>query len=184
MSDIDTVGEDGLTRLQRTVERDEIAQLLYRYAAAIDRRDLDELCALFAPEADFGAAGRGPAGARAVFTGTLGQIGVAVLVVGNHIIDFDDADHATGEVWCRGYIDDHREGFIEQMIRYRDRYRRVDGSWRFVGRRHQLWYGVATAESPLDQPDADWPSHQVGKGSLPYQETAWRQFWGDASPSG
>ncbi|MGI9600533.1 MAG: nuclear transport factor 2 family protein [Acidimicrobiales bacterium] len=178
--DIDEPGHDGLTAVERVVARDEIRQLVYRYAQAIDRRDIEGLADLFGPDVDFGEAGRGPAGARAVFDTSLREIGVAVLLVGNHIIDFDDRDHARGEVWCRGYIDDHEAGFIEQMIQYRDRYALVDGSWRFDGRRHLLWYGTTTSSNPLHQPDADWPRHQVGRGSVPYRETTWARFWGDA----
>lgn len=180
MGQIDERGPDGLTAIERAVHRDEIGQLAYRYAAALDRRDVDGLAELFAPDADFGPAGRGPDGARVSFDRSLRDVGVAVLLVANHLIDFDDATHARGQVWCRGYIDDHREGFIEQMIQYRDRYVRVDDAWRFVGRRHLLWYGVATAESPLDQPDADWPTRQVGRGSVPYGDPSWQSFWGDA----
>ena len=184
MSDIDAVGDDGLSPLQRTVYRDEIRQLVYRYASAIDRRDIDLLATLFSPDADFGDAGAGPDGAHEMFASSLRDIGVAVLLVGNHVIDFDDPQHARGEVWCRGVIDDKREGFIEQMIQYRDRYERVDGRWRFRGRRHLLWYGVATAEDPLHQRDAEWPTRQVGRGSVPYTDPTWISFWGDATPGG
>ncbi|MDH3705279.1 MAG: nuclear transport factor 2 family protein [Acidimicrobiia bacterium] len=184
MPGIDAQGDDGLSAIERAVHRDEIGQLVYRYAAAIDRRDLDELAGLFAPDADFGAAGRGPHGARVMFGAALREIGMAVLLVANHLIDFDDPTHARGQVWCRGYIDDNREGFIEQMIQYRDHYVRVDDRWRFGGRRHLLWYGVATAEDPLGQPDADWPARQVGRGSVPFHEATWQAFWGDAPRGG
>lgn len=184
MSGIDERGDDGLTAVERTVHRDEIGQLVYRYAAALDRRDIDGLAELFAPEADFGAAGRGPEGARNTFEASLREIGIAVLLVGNHLIDFDDSVNARGHVWCRGYIDDHGEGFIEQMIQYRDRYVRVEDRWCFLGRRHLLWYGVATAEDPLSQADADWPDRQVGRGSVPYEDQTWQSFWGDAAPGG
>ncbi|MDH4168882.1 MAG: nuclear transport factor 2 family protein [Acidimicrobiia bacterium] len=180
MVEIEVEGPDGLSPLGRVVARDEIRQLAYRYAAAIDRRAIEELASLFAPDADFGESGTGPAGAAALFGQSLREVGMAVLLVGNHLIDFDDPTHAHGQVWCRGYIDDHRDGFIEQMIQYRDRYVVVDGQWRFTGRRHLLWYGVATAESPLTQPDADWPRRQVGRGSLPYREPSWGAFWDDA----
>ena len=73
---------------------------------------------------------------------------MSILFVGNHLIDFADADHATGGVYCRGQIQDG-ERWIEQAIHYRDSYERRDGVWLFVRRVHRLWYGVETAERPL-----------------------------------
>ncbi|MDH5239095.1 MAG: nuclear transport factor 2 family protein, partial [Acidimicrobiia bacterium] len=66
MVEIEVEGPDGLSPLGRVVARDEIRQLAYRYAAAIDRRAIEELASLFAPDADFGESGTGPAGAAAL----------------------------------------------------------------------------------------------------------------------
>lgn len=168
--------------LDQVVARDEIRQLAYRYADAVDRRDLDLLVDLYVPDARFGPYGEGPEACRRFWADSLSTIGMAVLFVGNHLIDLDDADHARGTVWCRGYVDDPSHGFIEQMIKYVDRYRRVDGRWRFVARKHLLWYGVRTAESPLAQPPADWPERQVGAGSIPWDDPTWEGFWAEHGP--
>ncbi len=75
-------------------------------------------------------------------------------------------------------IDDHDEGFIQQLIKYDDRYVRVDGEWRFTRRRHFLWLGWRHGEdAPLAQPPANWPERQVGLGSIPYDDPAWQEFW-------
>ena len=163
--DIDTPDESGLSAIERTVARDEIRQLAYRYAQAIDHRDVDLMVSLYTPSARFGAYGEGHEALRALTAASLEDIGMAVLLIGNHVIDFTDPSHATGQVWCRGYIDDNTEGFIEQMIRYDDRYVHEDGKWLFVSRRHLLWYGVLTAERPMDQEPANWPERQVGTGT-------------------
>ena len=163
---LDTPGPDGLTRLERAVARDEIRQLVYRYAKAIDERDVDLMVSLYSPTARFGPYGEGPDALRSLTEASLAGIGVAVLHIGNHLIDFEDGLHAAGQVWCRGYVDDNEAGFIEQMIRYDDRYGFEDGEWRFLSRKHRLWYGVQTAEEPLDQPPANWPDNQIGTGSL------------------
>ena len=113
----------------------------------------------------------------------LRKLGPTTLFVGNHIIDFDDskdgsehADQATGIVYCRGYIHDP-SGFIEQMIVYFDKYRRCDdGAWRFVSRRHELFYGVVTAEQPQTLTAANWPEHQTGTGTLPFRLESWQAF--------
>ncbi len=169
-----------MTPIERVVARDEIRQLAYRYADAIDRHDVDAMVELFVPDARFYPGGEsGPELTRRFWTDTMAQTGVTVLFVGNHLIDVDDDTSARGSVWCRGYIDDRDHGFIEQMIKYLDRYRCEGGRWRFVTRKHFLWYGVATAEDPLTQPAAHWPQSQVGAGSLPFDDPAWTAFWSE-----
>ncbi|OHV34161.1 MULTISPECIES: nuclear transport factor 2 family protein [Pseudofrankia] len=174
--------EKELGRLRRAADRDEIRQLAYRYAWGLDSRDLDAAAELFAPEANTGD-GRGPAAWRSRFQQSMGAVGVTILLVGNHLIDFDDDDRAHGLVYCRGYIEP-RDGaqpgrFVEQAILYRDRYRRVDGEWKFASRRHELWFGIETAERPLHQRAAEWPKHHDGVGTVPYAENSWQAFWAE-----
>ncbi|MEM7139628.1 MAG: nuclear transport factor 2 family protein [Actinomycetota bacterium] len=167
-----------LSPVDRLVATEEIRSLAYRYADALDRRDLDALVSLYRPDARFGEHGEGPAACRSFFAESLSQIGIAVLLVANHLVEFDDADNATGTVWTHGFIDDHREGFIQQLIKYDDRYVRVDGEWRFTRRRHFLWLGWAHDEdTPMGQEAANWPARQVGLGSIPYDDPAWLEFW-------
>ena len=173
-----------MTPLERVVARDEIRQLACLYADAVDRRDIDLMVSLFAPDAVFGAYGAGPEACRRLSEESLAQVGVAVLMVANHLIDFEDAAHAFGSVWCHAHVDDRREGFIEQLIKYDDRYVLTDGRWRFARRRHLLWHGVARRPSPFEQPPADWPARQVGRGSIPYDDPAWRAFWSKARGGG
>jgi ketosteroid isomerase-like protein len=167
---------DGLTPLERVVARDEIRQLACRYALAVDERDLDALVALFVPDVQVGRERQGREALRESFEQSLSAIGVSILFVGNHLIDFQDDHHARGVVYCRGQIQDG-ERWIEQAIQYRDRYERRGDEWLFVRRRHLLWYGVETAERPLDQPPADWPERHVGRGTLPEASDHWRAFW-------
>ena len=171
---------DDIVRFRRVADRDEIRQLAYRYAWALDSRDIDAVSRLFVP-LDNPDGGSGPERWAARFQRSMSGVGVTTLLVGNHLIDFDDDDHAHGLVYCRGYIEprDSRPArrLIEQMILYRDSYQRVDGEWRFVERVHELWYGIETAERPLQQPPANWPEHHDGLGSVPYAEPTWRSFW-------
>jgi hypothetical protein len=167
------------------VARDEIRQLAYRYAWAIDTRDVDLLVSLFVPDVRVGRDARGPEALREFWRSSLEAIGVSILFVGNHIIDLDDADHAHGLVYCRGYIEPrdgpHPGRLVEQAILYRDTYERRAGTWLFVRRKHELWYGIETAERPLAQRAANWPEHHDGVGTVPYAEPSWRAFWGEAS---
>lgn len=168
-----------MNAIERVVATEEIRRLVYRYADALDRRDLDQLVSLYRADARFGDHGDGPDACRAFFKESLAEIGMAVLLVANHLVDFEDADNATGTVWTHGFIDDHDEGFIQQLIKYDDRYVRIDDEWRFTRRRHFLWLGWKHDESaPLTQPAANWPDRQVGLGSIPYDDPAWQEFWG------
>ena len=79
---------DGLGDLKRVAARDEIRQLAYRYALAIDSRDLDLLVSLFVPDVRVGRDLVGREALRDSFRESLSSIGVSILFVGNHLIDF------------------------------------------------------------------------------------------------
>jgi SnoaL-like domain len=180
------ISEDELVRFRRAADRDEIRQLAYRYAWGLDSRDVDAVAALYAPEADSGD-GVGIAAWKSRFRRSMCAVGVTVLFVGNHLIEFEGEDEAHGIVYCRGYIEPrdgpHPGRFVEQAILYRDRYRRVEGVWKFVSRRHELWFGIETAERPLDQRAAEWPKYHDGVGTVPYAEGSWKAFWAEQADS-
>lgn len=169
-------GADGLSPVERAVARDEIHQLACRYALAIDSRDLDLLVSLFVPDVRVGRDDSGRDALRRSFADSLRAIGVTILFVGNHLIDFESGDRATGVVYCRAQLQDG-DSWIEQAILYRDVYERRDGTWLFVRRVHALWYGVEVAERPLAQEPADWPRRHVGRGTVPEDLASWRAFW-------
>lgn len=173
--------DDGLSGVERVIARDAIRQLAYRYAYATDARDIDLLVSLFVPDVRVTRDTSGHGAMRDFWTDSLRAIGVSILFVGNHIIDFDDPDHAQGIVYCRGQIQDG-ERWIEQAIQYRDRYEKRDGRWLFVRRKHVLWYGVETAERPLAQRPANWPEHHDGVGSVPGDIESWQSFWASLGP--
>ncbi|CAN5728748.1 nuclear transport factor 2 family protein [soil metagenome] len=162
--------------LQRLVAHDEIRLLASRYAVAVDSRDLHALVALFVDDVRVGRGTTGHAALRASFEASLGAVGVTILQVGTHAIDLQDADHATGTVYCTGEVADG-DRWIRQAIAYRDSYRRTAGGWRFVRRVHELWYGQAIDPNPLDQAPADWPERPDGRGTLPESWPTWSAFW-------
>ena len=121
--------------------RDEIRQLAYRYAHATDTRDLDALVECFIPEVQVGRDRRGREALRADFDRQLRAVGITILFVGNHLIDFIDETHATGHVYCRAEIQEG-DRWIQQAIRYDDTYEKQGDDWLFVRRKHQLFYGA------------------------------------------
>jgi ketosteroid isomerase-like protein len=163
--------------LERLVATDEIRQLASRYAVAMDARDLDALVALFVDDVRVGREDVGREALQRSFDDQLRGIGVSILFVGNHVIDFDDDLHARGIVYCKAEIQDG-ERWIRQAIQYRDRYERRAGRWLFVRRVHLLWYGEEAPSSPLEQPPANWPESHTGRGTIPESFESWKRFWG------
>ena len=80
-------------RLDRLESLAAIQQLAYRYALALDSRDMDMMVSLFTPDVRVGRELRGRDALRAWFVKTLSEPKVSVHFVGNHVIDFDDTDH-------------------------------------------------------------------------------------------
>ena len=163
--------------LAQLLARDEIRQLALRYALAIDSRDIDTLVGLFVDDVQVGRNSFGRQALRENFDRQLREVGITILFVGNHLIDFQDEDHATGTVYCKNEAQ-HGEQWIHQAILYEDAYERRDGRWLFVRRRHLLWYGSGAGENPLALDPAQWPLRQVGRGTLPEAWPTWKAFWG------
>jgi hypothetical protein len=162
--------------VRRLLACEEIRQLAYRYALATDSRDLDMLVGLFIDDVQVGRDRFGREALREDFEQRLRAVGITILHVTNHIVDFDDDDHARGVVYCRGEIQDgHR--WIVQAIQYRDLYERRASRWYFVRRKHLLWYGAEVGQNPLGLPPTNWPVGHTGRGTLPESLESWREFW-------
>ncbi|MFV8318592.1 nuclear transport factor 2 family protein [Mycobacterium sp. 23] len=167
--------------VRNMLARDEIRQLPYRYAAALEGSDVEAMVELFVPHARFGDHGTGPDGIRRLMAQSLENTVFVVILVANHLIELDDARHATGQVWAQCFAQT-TAGFVEQLIRYDDRYEKHSGVWRFTRRRHRLYYGVHRQPSPLTQSAAEWPHRQIGVGDLPLAEPGFLHWWEDARP--
>jgi hypothetical protein len=121
---------DDLAVLSRRIDRleslEQIRQLPARYALALDMRDLDALAGLFPEDVEVGKS-RGREALRAWFDRTLRvQFTGTSHHVGNHVIEFEDADHARGVVYSRNEHETATEWVIMQMM-YVDDYERSDG---------------------------------------------------------
>ena len=166
--------------LQRLVAIDQIRQLASRYAIAMDARDLDALVALFVEDVRLGPDASGRDALRSDFDRQLRGIGISILFVGNHVIEFDDDRHATGVVYCKAEVQDG-DRWVHQALQYRDRYEQRGGEWFFVRRVHLLFYGVAyeagADANPLALAPADWPENHTGRGTIPESWESWKRFW-------
>lgn len=157
-------------RLDRLEAAAEIRDLPGRYAVAYGSLDMAALSDGYANDVAVGdAVGRQALQAR-MEAGNQGPNGVrlAILHVGTHFIEIDDDGTATGSVYCRAEVERANGSWFQQAIHYGDRYVRDDRQWKFARqRRHELFYGVTPGERPNEGSPAEWPTNDVGRGTLP-----------------
>ena len=83
-----------------------IQQLVSRYGRALDARDIGAVASLFDPDVQVGADEPRARGAEdLVLTRSMSEMRTSVHLVANHVIDFADADHASGVVYCRDELE-------------------------------------------------------------------------------
>jgi hypothetical protein len=127
-------------RLDRLDSLALITQLPPRYALALDSHDLDGMAALFVPDVRVGREQRGRPALKAWFEEIVKRHGASVHFVGNHIVAFDDADHARGVVYCHDELERPDGTWEMGKLQYWDTYVRVDRGWCFERRRFLRWY--------------------------------------------
>jgi hypothetical protein len=174
---------DDRERLDRLESLASIRQLAYRYALAVDSRDMEALAALFVPDVRVGGGATGRGALRRWFTDALRQPRTSVHFVGNHIVDFDDADHARGVVYCRDQLEQPGTGEWEIGERqYWDSYARVDGEWCFVRRKFHRWYLVDALSRPAHGAGVGDGRDPLRARQLPEAFETWGRFWSESPP--
>lgn len=171
-----------LTRLDRVESREAIRQLAAEYARRIDAKDLRSLVELFTHNVRVGD----QVGREAKYVafhanhGRGGRFHRTIHLVSGHSIDLDadDADRATGTVYCRA---EHEFGdlWVVAVIQYWDSYVRSGGVWYFEDRHIQTFY-VADV---LERPNGTAIKHIVTNtgsatvATLPQAWPTWGTFW-------
>ncbi|MCB0993929.1 MAG: nuclear transport factor 2 family protein [Acidimicrobiales bacterium] len=165
-------------RLDRMESLAAITQLPYRYALGLDSRNMDELVLLFPPDVRVGRDARGRDALKRWFTDTMRVYGASVHLVGNHIVDFDDADHARGIVYCHDELERPDTGRWEWgKLQYWDSYVRVEGEWFFERRKFHRWYIVDALERPSRMTGAEDTAQVLSTTPLPDAFASWGAFW-------
>jgi hypothetical protein len=173
---------DLLARIDRLESTEAIRQLAARYSLSLDMRDLDAHVNLFAPDIRVSREKTGRANLkrwlddtlRLQFTGTSHHIG-------NHIIEFDDADNAHGVVYSKNEHETGPEWVIMQML-YWDNYQRIDGRWYFRRRLPCYWYATDLNKPPIGDKKMRWPGREPYDGAFHALFPSWQTFW--ANPPG
>lgn len=165
-------------RLDRLEALDAIRQLAARYALALDSRDVQTLASLFVPDVQTGDGRVGRAALAEWFDPVLRPYRITFHLIGNHVIDFQDDDHATGVVYCRP---EHEVGdlWVVMPMQYWDRYERRDGQWWFKSRKPVVFYAADVLEHPLRVRDRfHFPDNpMLERAELPEKWRSWQEFW-------
>ena len=170
--------------LEERVDRMEslaaIRQLAMRYGRALDARDMPALADLFAPDIKLGFGEQGREALQAWYSRIMRVPRTSIHFVINHIVDFIDADHATGVVYCRDELEQPTTGEWEVgTIQYWDSYERIDDEWCFRKRVFHRWYLVdaltrpahGAGVNPADRKDPLYARQ------LPEAWPTWSEFW-------
>ena len=172
-----------LARIDRLESLDAIRQLPAKYALALDMRDADAWVGLFPEDIKVGNGQQGRAALRAWFDETMrGQFAGTAHHVGNHVIDFDDPDHAQGIVYSKNEHEADGEWVIMQMM-YFDRYERVAGRWYFRRRLPLYWYATDLNKPPIGPGKMRWPGREPYDGGFHDLFPSWREFWTRSGPT-
>jgi uncharacterized protein (TIGR02246 family) len=170
-------------RLERIESREEIRQLISRYALLIDARDIDGVANLFVDDVRTTRTERGRQAMRDLLEVILSKFTTSVhFVGGTQTLEFIDDDHAEGIVYCKA---EHEYGqeWIVMAIQYWDRYERRDGQWLFTGRKIQHWYAVDALDRPVGPGKTRWTV--TGPETIPQVYDTWHGFWArHDAPSG
>jgi hypothetical protein len=178
-----------LARIDRLESLDEIRQLAAKYSLSLDMRDLDAHVNLFAEDIRVSREKTGRSHLkrwlddtlRLQFTGTSHHIG-------NHIIEFDDPDHAHGVVYSKNEhetpcADGSSEWVIMQML-YWDNYQRIGDRWYFRRRLPCYWYATDLNKPPVGDSKMRWPDRESYDGAYHELWPSWQDFWASAPPEG
>jgi hypothetical protein len=127
-------------------DRLDLQELAFAYAAALDERDGEAFAGLFTPNAHLGVYDPDSEKPLLGYDGhdeirqaiaLLDPYDETLHVMTNHRVALD-GENATGTVYCLAHHISVRDGTrcnLVMTIRYYDRYRRVDGAWRFAHRK-------------------------------------------------
>jgi hypothetical protein len=139
---------------------------------------MDALVDLFVPDVRVGRDASGRDGLKAWFTRTMSAMRTSIHLTANHVVDFDDADHARGIVYCRDELEFPELGRWEVgNLQYWDTYARVGGDWCFVRRRFHRWYIDDALERPSHGAGVGGGGDSLSTAQLPEAYDTWHAFW-------
>ena len=169
-----------LNRLARLEGVEEIRQLAAKYAVCLDQRDYDSLVNLFVDDIGVPGKKRGRLALKQWYCGTTrgGETKSTAHFVGNHIIEFEDDETATGLVYSRNHLETADRWMIEMMI-YLDRYSLRDGQWFFARRTPFFLYQCPMDAMLLGDFKLAWGDGPPAQSNYHAAFPSWDEFWSD-----
>ncbi|MDO7843182.1 nuclear transport factor 2 family protein [Sphingomonas immobilis] len=168
----------------RLTARNDIENLIARYCIACDDRRIEELLAMFTEDAYFGHVDgvhgkSGRDGVREHYETSLGNMGPSYHWSHDRLIEVDpeDANKATGTILAHCETSNAGVAYVA-AIRYNDRYRRVDGVWKFAWRGYQFLYFVPAEQygQALGMEKRVWRYGAWQLPDLPEPLDSWKEF--------
>ena len=127
--------------VQALLDKQAIAELVFNYSRAVDRKDFTLLRSLYTDDGfdDHGGLYRGSAAGYVDWLEqAMRNCDITTHSVHNHLVELLADDAAEGEVYVTAYhrLHDGAGGFNELVegLRYLDQYRKTDGCWQFARR--------------------------------------------------
>jgi hypothetical protein len=171
--------EELAARIDRLESTEEIHQLVGKYSLSLDMRDIDAHVNLFAPDIRVSKDKSGRAHLKVWLDDTLrNQFTGTSHHLGQHIVEFADADNAVGVLYSKNEHECGGEWVIMQML-YWDDYQRVDGRWLFRRRLPCYWYATDLNKPPVGDMKMRWPGREPYEGAFHELFPSWREFWAD-----
>lgn len=144
-------------RLDEIESRTAIGVLVAGYCRGVDQREKDHFLGLWHPDAAYLIPG-----GRGDFFNLDGIAQSLVVIEGawkstkhwttNHVIEFSDADAATGRSDCFAMCEHHDGKVSFVSATYDDVYERRDGAWKFARRHVTRWWVSEGEDINLVQP--------------------------------
>ena len=130
----------GRDAVQLLVDRDAVHDVMFRYADGVDRRDMEQVRACFAPDlrvVDWGG-GFADRDAMITYIGGVAIFHTTMHMFGNDYIDVDgDTAHIDCYAMLTHHLDDAQGVAVEMNVsggRYVESLGRRDGQWGYHGR--------------------------------------------------
>jgi ketosteroid isomerase-like protein len=168
---------DLAAKIDRLDSTEQIRQLAYKYGLAVDMRDLDAIVSLHVEDVRAKGIGQGRQALKQHFDKVLRGFTSSSHMVGNHVIEFEDPDHAIGMVYCHC---EHEIGdkWIHMQMLYLDTYERRGGAWYFARQRYLgRFYATDHTEHPIGPQKVRWPGARPVDGAFHARFPAYDEFW-------
>ena len=162
-------------RIDRLDSIEQIRQLAAKYALAVDMSDLNALVELYVDDVRVGRDTVGRTSLKEHFANVLSQFDATAHFIGNHIIEFDDTNHAQGTVYCYAHHEMGKHWIVAHAM-YHDSYERRQGLWLFSRRTPLLFYATEWGEAPTGANKVRWPGKQPAPGNMHEYSPAWKAF--------